>query len=345
MPALANNLEVEVRAFASLYRAQFTFVWNNLHRLGVIEALLEDATHDVFVAVYQQRGSLSPGISERTWLIERCRPVAAKYRRIQIRQLRHASIPLSEAQPTEPDLLTAQTDGRTDLVQRFLGSLNETQRKVFELGELEQRSVLEIAQIMGMSPNCAAVRLGSARDAFSSFAESLEMEPRADVLAGNTVQRVWAHLRKTLGTDVEPMLMWFGSARWFKKAAVGAALVVSAVCGGVLSARSSVLHTAPLAAATTAGVLPSVRLGQATGHDRTTTDHAPVKGPDDPDKPIVHEAGSVERPPLIWVPAHEQRESSSRPKNGPTSETLNGTSGHGRTRRPTPVQGPNTAGT
>jgi len=40
-------------SFDAIYEEQFNYVWNCVRRLGVPEKDLEDACHDVFVAVYK----------------------------------------------------------------------------------------------------------------------------------------------------------------------------------------------------------------------------------------------------------------------------------------------------
>ena len=55
--------------FAAAYDAEFEVVWLYLRRLGVPEADVEDAVHDVFVVAHRRYGTYDPSRPLRPWLL------------------------------------------------------------------------------------------------------------------------------------------------------------------------------------------------------------------------------------------------------------------------------------
>lgn len=64
----ADSVAVLERPFAQLYGDQFAFVWRTLRRLGVREALLEDAAQDTFVILYRRISTLRPEASLKAFV-------------------------------------------------------------------------------------------------------------------------------------------------------------------------------------------------------------------------------------------------------------------------------------
>src|SRR5215470_9688041 len=71
----------EDAAFAAAYDAEFEVVWLYLRRLGVAEADVEDAVHDVFVVAHRRYGTYDPSRPLRPWLLGIAFRVAAQWRR------------------------------------------------------------------------------------------------------------------------------------------------------------------------------------------------------------------------------------------------------------------------
>ena len=68
-------------AFAAAYDAEFEAVWLYLRRLGVPEADVEDAVHDVFVVAHRRYGTYDPSRPLRPWLLGIGFRIAAQWRR------------------------------------------------------------------------------------------------------------------------------------------------------------------------------------------------------------------------------------------------------------------------
>jgi RNA polymerase sigma-70 factor (ECF subfamily) len=143
-----------LEAFNAVYQRELDYVWRTLGRLGVPEADLPDAAHDVFVVLYRRWSDVDPGLPVRPWLFGVARKVAAARRRA-----RKPSDPM-------PEIVDDGTDERIasrDLLWRALAELDEARRVVVVLHDLEGHTGLEIANLLGISANTVHSRLRLAR--------------------------------------------------------------------------------------------------------------------------------------------------------------------------------------
>ena len=147
---------------AQLFRQHGNFVWRCLRRLGVPDAGLEDAVQDVFLVVHRQRGRYEERGSMRTWLFVIARRVAwTQHRHTQRQQKISANLPREPAAGTAAEALERKEGAR--LIGEFLHSLNEDQRLVFTLSDMEGFSAPEIAEALDMKLNTVYSRLRAAR--------------------------------------------------------------------------------------------------------------------------------------------------------------------------------------
>ena len=151
--------------FAAAYDAEFDTVWLYLRRLGVPEADVEDAVHDVFVVAHQRYGTYDPSRPLRPWLLGIAFRVAAHWRR------RHRlEVPVAEPEPKRPDEahapdeLVASQQVRTRL-QAALARLDIHQRAVVVMHDLNGIPVPEIASSLEVPLNTvySRLRLGRAK--------------------------------------------------------------------------------------------------------------------------------------------------------------------------------------
>ncbi len=161
----------EARSFDEVYGANFPFVWRSLQRLGVSSAAIDDAVQEVFIVVHRRLVEFEGRSSLRTWIYGIALRVARSYRNKQ-----KASTPATdEVDVTAPD--DTRPDTRAEnaeaarIVNRLLDELEETQREVFVLAELEEISSPEIADLLGVGINTVYSRLRLARAAFAAAAE------------------------------------------------------------------------------------------------------------------------------------------------------------------------------
>ena len=156
-----------------LYETHFSFVWRNLRRMGVPDDVLEDATQDVFLTVFQRWDSYDPTRSRvETWLFGILLRVASYYRRTLRRRLARI-VPWSRegkregmvAGPEGPADLVAKRQA-VELLDRLLADISPDKRVVLVMVDIEQCSVPEVARTLGINLNTAYWRLRQARACF-----------------------------------------------------------------------------------------------------------------------------------------------------------------------------------
>lgn len=156
----------ESAAFDAIYEEHFPFVWRCLRGLGVAPSSLDDAAQDVFVVVHRRLSTFQAESTLRTWVFGIVRKVAFRYRRGVARK--GITAPLGDEQPAPGPgpLECAQDVEAAEFVTRFLERLDSRKREVFVLGVLEEMSVPDVAEALGIPLNTAYTRLRRARADF-----------------------------------------------------------------------------------------------------------------------------------------------------------------------------------
>jgi RNA polymerase sigma factor (sigma-70 family) len=161
----ANRAKATDQEFDALYRHEFAFVWRMLRFHGVGEAAIEDAVQDVFLVVHRRWSDWRRDSRERVpraWLFSCVRRVAASQRRKQARHERKIAAASAHGSDAPID------DGITDRavlrdLMRVLEGMEELNRTVFVLAEIEGMTAPEIAELLGAKPNTIYWRLRTAR--------------------------------------------------------------------------------------------------------------------------------------------------------------------------------------
>jgi RNA polymerase sigma-70 factor (ECF subfamily) len=174
-PIAAQNAApkpADARAFEALFDAELPYVWTSLRRLGVAERDLEDVAHELFLQVLRNLPTADTTRPARPWLFAFAVRFAADYRRLA----RHRGAFLGDTEPMEPSagpeaLLAAKQ--REALVLRALEDVDFDRRAVFVLHELEERSMPEVAETLGLSLNTGYSRLRVAREEFAASVRRL----------------------------------------------------------------------------------------------------------------------------------------------------------------------------
>ena len=157
--------------FAEIFDGYFVFVWRTARRLGVPESHLDDVVQETFVVAYRRRLDFEGRSSLKTWLYGIAFNVVRAYRR----ELGTKYPAALNAERADPELLTDGADGPQEsaakreaarFVDRFLRQLNEDQRDVFVLAELEELTAPEIATVLAAPLNTVYSRLRLARAEF-----------------------------------------------------------------------------------------------------------------------------------------------------------------------------------
>ena len=154
--------------FEEVYQQYFAFVWRSLRRLGVHDALLDDAAQDVFVVVHRRQASLEGRASLRSWLFGIAMRVAADYRRAA-RRKRRCVDPAERNTEAVADLVSpsplesVERAEAARLLHAILSDLDDDKRALIIMAELEQMNVREIAQVLEANTNTVYSRLRTAR--------------------------------------------------------------------------------------------------------------------------------------------------------------------------------------
>ena len=160
--------------FEPIYDAYFQFVWRSASRLGVPPAQIEDVVQETFLIAHRKLGEFEGRSKLKTWLYGIALRVARVYRARARRER------LGDADAVDPDQVHGPDRDRPDaraqdaeaarIVNALLDSLDDDQREVFVLAELEQLSGPEIAEALGLRLNTVYSRLRLARAAFAEAA-------------------------------------------------------------------------------------------------------------------------------------------------------------------------------
>ena len=157
------------------------FVWRSVVRLGVPRADAEDALQQVFMVAARRINDIQHG-AERSFLYGVCLRVASRSRRTHARR---REIVGDDAAPERidtsdrPDDLLDRARARA-LLEDILGTMPIELRSVFTLFELEQMTMSEIAELMGIPAGTVASRLRRARELFSEQRKRIEARMKSN---------------------------------------------------------------------------------------------------------------------------------------------------------------------
>ncbi len=174
-------LDAELR---ELYAAHAPLVWRTLRRLGVAQEQLEDGVQDVFLIVHRQHGAFQGRSTIRTWIVGIAVRVAKGYRRTEVRYTQRidrlaAYLTCEVDAAMSPSDATEQREA-SELLHGLLARLTHEQREMLVLVELEELTVREASEALGIRVRTGQRRLRAAIQAMSAaVAEYLEEGRRA----------------------------------------------------------------------------------------------------------------------------------------------------------------------
>jgi RNA polymerase sigma-70 factor (ECF subfamily) len=161
--------------FGQVYDLHVDFVWRTLRRFGVPDASLDDAVQDVFIVAYSKLGEFEGRSSLRTWIFGIARRVARDHRPagrvLAISSERLEALPEIAWSAQE---VTAEQVDAARLLERLLVQLHPEKREAFILVEVEQMTIVEAAEALGVNPNTAYSRLRAARSELEQALGRLE---------------------------------------------------------------------------------------------------------------------------------------------------------------------------
>ena len=171
VPALVPSvaLPLPARAFAPpsfdyVYAGELAFVWRSARRLGVREAAVEDVVQEIFVVVHRQLPEFEGRSSLKTWLFGITLRVVRDHLRSARRKATCGDEELASVRDHRPGPSDhAERSEAVRLLHALLDELDDARREVFVMAELEQMTVPEIAEVLGLNVNTTYARLRLAR--------------------------------------------------------------------------------------------------------------------------------------------------------------------------------------
>lgn len=149
------------------FEQHFSMVWRSLRRLGVAEGVLDDAVQDVFLVLHRRWADFQHQSSLRTWIYGILLRVASDHTRRARRERARWSPeePELESSAESPDHLYQQREAAL-ILRAALAQLEDKERQILVLIDLEERSVVEAAEALEINLNTAYSRLRRARQSF-----------------------------------------------------------------------------------------------------------------------------------------------------------------------------------
>jgi RNA polymerase sigma-70 factor (ECF subfamily) len=163
--AAGNKLAMQV-----LFARHHTRVYRFLLRLLDNQAMAEDLTSDVFLSVWQQASRFEARSTLSTWLLA----IARNKAMTELRRRQHTPLDCGENEIADPasDPETAYAGKRRgQILRKCLARLSHEHREIIDLVYYHERSVQEVAEIMGIPRNTVKTRMFYARMKLSKLLE------------------------------------------------------------------------------------------------------------------------------------------------------------------------------
>jgi len=151
----------------TIVREHYAVVWRFLRRLGFEPHVVDDAVQDLFLLVLRRLDDVLPG-RERAFLFAAAIRIATKMAGKGAREkpVEHVPAPPTPVEgATTPEVLLEEERARR-LLMRLLMELEERQRVVFVMYEVEEMTVPEIAEVLEVPVGTVNSRLRAAREDF-----------------------------------------------------------------------------------------------------------------------------------------------------------------------------------
>jgi RNA polymerase sigma-70 factor, ECF subfamily len=154
-------------AWESLVRSWAPTVIQWCRRLGGYRVHAEDAAQEIFLTVSRRFEQLEHPDKFKSWLYSITRRLVANKRRLKWHQVVVAQVKEALLPPTRP----VEPDPKLRAgVQQILDELPEPQREVLVLVAIEENSMSEAAELIGVSVGTVKSRMRLARQTFKAKA-------------------------------------------------------------------------------------------------------------------------------------------------------------------------------
>ena len=164
------------RAMQLLYTRYNVRVFRFILRMINNPSLAEDVVSEVFLDVWRNARSFKAKSQVSTWLLAIARNNAfSALRRRSDEQLDDDALAMVEDPADNPGTLMEQED-RSAIVQKCLAQLSPTHREVLDLAYYHEKSIDEIAEIVGIPASTVKTRAFYARSRMEKFLKSAGVE-------------------------------------------------------------------------------------------------------------------------------------------------------------------------
>ncbi|MBI2392147.1 MAG: sigma-70 family RNA polymerase sigma factor [Deltaproteobacteria bacterium] len=173
--------------FQTLFRAECSYVFHSLRRLGVQERDLEDVAHEVFLAIHKRLDDYDPARPLKPWIFAFAYRFASDYRRLarhrreQIRDQTDDELEPIDVAPGVEERIDAERSRR--LVLDALDALDLDKRAVFVMHEIDGAPIPAVAEALSIPLNTAYSRLRLAREQFAVQVKRLRLRSESDARA------------------------------------------------------------------------------------------------------------------------------------------------------------------
>lgn len=165
---LASPTHASPDALAEIFRAHGPFVWRVLKKLGVAERDVEDLVQEVFVVVHRKLPEFEGRSALTTWLYGICVRTASDHRRRAHVRREQPTDDVPDERTSAPQAKELERRQARAILVEALDALDDDKRAVFVLYEIEERTMSEIAEIVGCPLQTAYSRLYAARKAVTA---------------------------------------------------------------------------------------------------------------------------------------------------------------------------------
>jgi RNA polymerase sigma-70 factor, ECF subfamily len=153
----------ERRAMELLYKRHSVRVYRFAVRLAGSSAAAEDIVSEVFLDVWRKASGFKAKSLVSTWLlaITRNKSLSAARHRVEDQLHDHDAADIADLSD-DPETLVDRTD-RSAIIQKCLSKLSAAQREVIDLVYYHEKSVEQVARIVGAPPSTVKTRMFYAR--------------------------------------------------------------------------------------------------------------------------------------------------------------------------------------
>ena len=180
--AIEQVLSGDPEPFAGIVRKYQNLVASVAYRMGVRQTAIEDVASEVFMKVFTRLHQYDTRYALSSWIYR----ITTNHVLDEIRKRRHSATQgldeLAEPRDTRVDIAgEAEITERDGLVRQALLELPDEYARVLLLKHFEERSVLEIAEILEIPEGTVKIRLMRGRERLKKVLERRHPEHFAEI--------------------------------------------------------------------------------------------------------------------------------------------------------------------